>query len=166
MKNLTDIDYLMGLALEEADKAYKIDEVPIGAIICDSSGKIISQAHNIKETNNNPCGHAEILAIQEASKKLNSWRLEDCTLIVTLEPCVMCMGALWQSRIKKLIFGAYDQKGGAISLGYKVYDDSRLNHRFPVMGGVCHFECSRVLSRFFREKRGSYKVKTNYKDNI
>lgn len=148
--------WLMEEALKEAERAYKEDEVPIGAVIVDEKGTIVARAHNKKEHHNNPCGHAEVLAIIEASQKLKSWRLTNCSLYVTLEPCPMCLNAMVQARIKSLYFGAYDAKGGAISLNYNFYKDKRLNHNFNVVGGMKHFECSKILSGFFREKRASY----------
>lgn len=148
--------WLMDEALIEADKAYRQDEVPIGAVVTDNRGVILSRSHNIKEKNHNPCGHAEVLAITEAAKKLNNWRLIDCSLYVTLEPCPMCLSAMIQARIGTLYFGAYDPKGGSLSLNYNFYKDQKLNHAFPVVGGLRHFECSKLLSTFFREKRNSY----------
>ena len=148
--------WIMDEALIEANKAYREDEVPIGAIIVDANGSIIARAHNKKENVNNPCGHAEILAILEAAKKINNWRLIGCSLYVTLEPCPMCLGAIVQSRLSNLYFGAYDAKGGVISLNYNLYKDKRLNHNFNVVGGLKHYDCSKVLSRFFKEKRSSY----------
>lgn len=149
--------WFMDLALEEAQKAYAKDEVPVGAVLVDSEGKILSKSHNLKEKNNDPCGHAEILALTSAGKELGNWRLKGATLFVTLEPCPMCMMALIHARINKLVFGAYDSKGGAISLGYQFQKDSRLNHSFSVVGGMRHFQASNILSRFFREKRAFYK---------
>lgn len=153
---LQDHLWLMDEALIEADKAYRLDEVPIGAVIVDSSGVILSKAHNVKEKNHNPCGHAEVLAIIEASKKIGNWRLLNCSLYVTLEPCPMCLSAMVQARIGTLYFGAYDPKGGSLSLNYNFYKDQKLNHSFSVVGGLRHFECSRLLSTFFREKRLNY----------
>tara|TARA_Y100000296_G_C5074062_1_gene206393 strand:+ start:155 stop:613 length:459 start_codon:yes stop_codon:yes gene_type:complete len=149
----------MKQALQEADHAAKDGEVPIGACILDPSGKIIASAGNKKEGPNNPIGHAEIRAIEKACAEIGDWRLNGHTLVVTLEPCVMCMGAIWQSRVSHVVFGAYDAKGGALSLGYDIYKDKRLNHQFSIMGGIEHYNCSQVLSRFFREKRSSYKFK-------
>jgi tRNA(adenine34) deaminase len=146
----------MDEALIEAEKAYREDEVPIGAVIVDSAGTIISRTHNQKEKVFNPCGHAEILAITEAAKRKSNWRLTDCSIYVTLEPCPMCLSALVQARISHLYFGAYDAKGGALSLNYNFYKDQKLNHSFPVLGGLRHFECSRLLSTFFKEKRTNY----------
>lgn len=153
---LTDHLWLMDEALIEADKAYRQDEVPIGAVIADAQGAILAKAHNIKERTHNPCGHAEILAIMDAARKINNWRLLECNLYVTLEPCPMCLSAMIQARIGTLYFGAYDPKGGALSLNYNFYKDQKLNHSFSVVGGLRHFECSRLLSTFFREKRASY----------
>jgi len=143
----------MGLAYEQAKKAYQEKEVPVGAVVIGLDNKVLSTARNSKEREKNPCGHAEINSIQQASLKIKHWRLNDCSLYVTLEPCVMCLGVLIQARIKNLYFGAYDPKGGAISLGYHFYKDSRLNHRFNVTGGVMHYRCSKILSNFFRERR-------------
>lgn len=155
-KSINDHLWLMDEALKEAHKAYREDEVPIGAVIVDSEGAIISRAHNQKEKAHNPCGHAEILAVTEAAKKLSNWRLLGCSIYVTLEPCPMCLSALVQARIEHLYFGAYDPKGGALSLNYNFYKDHKLNHSFPVLGGLRHFECSKLLSTFFKEKRTSY----------
>jgi tRNA(adenine34) deaminase len=155
-KNINDHLWLMDEALKEADKAYREDEVPIGAVVVDASGAILSRTHNHKEKAHNPCGHAEILAITEACKKINNWRLINCSIYVTLEPCPMCLSALVQTRIGHLYFGAYDTKGGALSLNYNFYKDEKLNHSFPVMGGLRHFECSKLLSTFFKQKRSSY----------
>ena len=154
--SITDQLWLMEEALIEADKAYREDEVPIGAVIVNAEGIIIAKAHNKKEKINNPCGHAEILAITEAAKKIGNWRLINCSLLVTLEPCPMCLSAMIQARIGTLYFGAYDPKGGSLSLNYNFYKDQKLNHSFPVIGGVRHFECSKLLSQFFREKRANY----------
>jgi tRNA(adenine34) deaminase len=100
-----------------------------------------------------------MLCLVEGAKKIQNWRLSDCTLYVTLEPCPMCLTALVQARVKNCVFGAYDSKGGALSLGYHLHQDKRLNHQFSMMGGVKHFECSRLLSQFFKQRRNSYKVK-------
>ncbi len=154
--SIADQLWLMEEALIEADKAYREDEVPIGAVIVNAEGIIIAKAHNKKEKINNPCGHAEILAITEAAKKIGNWRLINCSLLVTLEPCLMCLSAMIQARIGTLYFGAYDPKGGSLSLNYNFYKDQKLNHSFPVIGGVRHFECSKLLSQFFREKRANY----------
>ena len=152
-----DILWNMGLALEQADAAFNKGEVPVGAICISEDGKVLAESHNLKESSPNPCGHAEILALIEAAKNKGEWRLLGATLYVTLEPCPMCLDAARQARIKNLIFGAYDAKGGALSLGYNFHKDDRLNHKFNVMGGIRHFECSRKLSNFFKQKRSLYK---------
>lgn len=151
--------WFMGLALEQAELAYKVGEVPVGAVLVSSNGEMISKQYNVKEVNFNPTGHAEILTLQEGARKLQNWRLSDCTLYVTLEPCPMCLAAMVQARLKLCVFGAYDAKGGALSLGYHLHQDKRLNHRFGIMGGIRHFECSKLLSQFFKERRNPYKQK-------
>ena len=153
MIDIEDGEYLMGLALEQAEKAYRQDEVPVGAVMTDSGGKILSKAHNLREQTGNPCGHAEILAILETAKLLRNWRLDGCRLFVTLEPCPMCLGAALQSRLEMIGFGAYDSKGGALSLNYNLHDDGRLNHSLAMVGGIRHYQCADLLSHFFREKR-------------
>ncbi len=153
-----EIDYSMVQAIEEAKNAAYKDEVPVGAIITSPTAGVLASTHNLKENTNNPCGHAEILAIQEASKKIKEWRLLDCSIFVTLEPCPMCLAALLQARIKNVYFGAYDKKGGALSLGYNFHKDQRLNHSFEVYGGYRHFECSQIISNYFRSKRKNHNL--------
>lgn len=150
--------WFMQLAIKEAHNAWKLQEVPVGAVIVSQDGDVLAKSHNRKEIDLNSCGHAEILAIQEAAKKISDWRLSSCRLYVTLEPCPMCLAAIGQARLPQIIFGAYDPKGGAISLGYDLHKDVRLNHRFSVMGGVLHYECSKILSQFFKERRPSHKT--------
>ncbi|MCO4793070.1 MAG: nucleoside deaminase [Bacteriovoracaceae bacterium] len=152
----------MGLALEMAEQAYRENEVPVGAVIVDAFGKVISKGRNNKESENDPCGHAEIIAIREAAKKTGEWRLLDSTLYVTLEPCPMCLSAALQARVKTVVFGAYDKKGGALSLGYLFNNDARLNHKLKVIGGVRHFDCGQLISNFFRDKRSGYKHKNKF----
>lgn len=154
--NIEDINNYMSMAIVLGKDAYAMDEVPVGAVIVSEHGEILAQTHNLKESNNDACAHAEILAIKEASERLNSWRLLNCTLFVTLEPCPMCLSAILQSRIKNVYFGAYDRKGGAISLGYNFSNDDRLNHKFNTFGGYRHYECSQLISNFFKSKRQSY----------
>jgi tRNA(adenine34) deaminase len=153
----SQLNYFMSLAQDQADLAFSKQEVPIGCVITNELGDILGVGHNLKETEQNACHHAEILAIAEASKKLDAWRLTDCSLFVTLEPCPMCMSAISQSRIKSVYFGAYDTKGGSISLGLNLHNDSRLNHRTNVYGGYKHIECAKTLSSFFKVKRKNYK---------
>jgi tRNA(adenine34) deaminase len=155
---MTDHQWFMGLALEQAELAFKQQEVPVGAVLVSPTGEVLSKQFNLKESNFNPAGHAELLTIIEGAKKIQNWRLVDCALYVTLEPCSMCLAALVQARIGLCVFGAYDAKGGSLSLGYRMHQDKRLNHQFSVIGGVRHFECSKLLSQFFRERRAGYKT--------
>ena len=157
--NFKDQNYFMSLAIEMAQRAEKLDEVPIGAVVVDPFGKVLAKAHNLKERDHNPTGHAELLAVTEACKQIKNWRLEKCSIFVTLEPCPMCLSLMQQSRISNLYFGAYDSKGGAISRDYHLHKDSSLNHQFSVLGGLNHFECSRLLSNFFKSKRSFYNKK-------
>ena len=154
-----DHHWYMKMALEEADKAYRMGEVPVGAVIVSGQNSVLAKAHNLKEANNNSCAHAEILSIIQASKKISNWRLSRSTIYVTLEPCIMCLAAISQSRLETLIFGTYDNKGGALSLGYNLHRDLRLNHRFIVMGGIEHYQCSKMLSQFFKERRKEHSSK-------
>lgn len=144
----------MRLALEEAKKAKRINEVPIGCVIVDSANCILSKSHNLRELKNDPTAHAEIIAIKEASEKLQSWRLTETTLYVTLEPCVMCMGAIINSRTKRIVFGAKDPKAGALVSNYEIGWDSKLNHKIEFTEGILGKECSDILIKFFEEIRG------------
>ena len=139
-------------ALKEAKKAYDKLEVPVGAVIV-KDGKIIARAHNLKETKFDTTKHAEILAIQKASKKLNSWRLIDCEMYVTLEPCSMCAGAFINSRIKKVYIGASDQKTGAVGSVFNLLEDYTFNHKVEYKKGVLQDECESILKEFFKELR-------------
>lgn len=136
-------------ALKEAKKAYGKLEVPVGAVIV-KEGNIISRAHNLKETKFDTTKHAEILAIQKASKKLNSWRLLDCEMYVTLEPCSMCAGALINSRIKKVYIGANDEKTGAVGSVFNLLEDYTFNHKVEMEKGILKDECESILKEFFR----------------
>ena len=142
----------MKAALKEAKKAYDKLEVPVGAVIV-KDGKIIARAHNLKETKYDTTKHAEILAIQKASKKLNSWRLIDCEMYVTLEPCSMCAGALINSRIKKVYIGASDRKTGAVGSVFNLLEDYTFNHKVEYEKGVLQDECESILKEFFKELR-------------
>ena len=142
----------MKAALREAKKAELIDEVPIGCVIV-KDDKIISRAHNMRETKQNPMGHAELIAIDKAAKKLKSWRLEGCDIYVTLEPCIMCSGAIIQSRINKIYFGAYDPKGGGLGSSINVLDAKNINHHPEVIRGILQEECSSIISNYFKNKR-------------
>lgn len=152
--------YWMGKAIAEARKAEKKDEVPIGCVIV-RDDRIISRAHNLRESNQDPAAHAELLAIRKASKKLRSWRLLDTTLYVTLEPCLMCMGAIILARIPKVVFGCFDAKAGAAGSLYDLSNDARLNHRFELLQGIRADECSRLLSSFFAELRKKRQATTS-----
>ena len=142
----------MRAAMKEAHKAELKDEVPIGAVIvCD--GKIIARAHNMRQTKQISTHHAEILCIEKACRKLNSWRLEGCDLYVTLEPCPMCAGAIQQSRIRKVVFGAYDPKGGFFGSNFNINEVKGLNHYPEVEGGILKEETAQLLKDFFKKKR-------------
>lgn len=147
----TDLTF-MKQALGEALKAAKKKEAPIGAVAV-RDAKIIARAHNLRESKNDPLGHAEIYLVSKLSKKLKRWRLSDVTIYVTLEPCLMCMGALLQARIKRLVFGAMDSKAGACGSLYDLSQDKRLNHRIEVTPGILAKECGAILSEFFKKLR-------------
>ncbi len=139
-------------ALKEAEKAYRKLEVPVGAVIV-KNGKIIARAHNLKETKKDTTKHAEILAIQKASKKLEAWRLTNCDMYITLEPCSMCMGAIINSRIRKIYIGTMDPKTGACGSLMNMNEDYTFNHKVEIELGVMKEECESVLKRFFKELR-------------
>ena len=145
-------------AIKQAQKAYGKLEVPVGAVIV-KDNKIIARAYNQKETKNDTTNHAEILAIKKASKKLNSWRLLDCEMYVTLEPCSMCAGALIQSRIKKVYIGAMDTKTGACGSVLNLLEDYKFNHNVEIETGILQDECEGIIKRFFRELRDLKKSK-------
>ena len=142
----------MQLALEEAKKAGNLGEVPIGAIIV-HEGEVIASASNLRETTQNAVTHAELMAIQQACEKVGSWRLEETTLYVTLEPCPMCAGAILQSRIPRVVYGARDMKAGCVDSLYRLLNDSRFNHECEVTEGVLAEECGQILTDFFRALR-------------
>lgn len=146
-------------AIKEAKKAYDKLEVPVGCVIV-KDGKIISRAHNLKETKKDTTNHAEIRAIQKASKKLNSWRLINCEMYITLEPCPMCAGAIINSRIKKIYIGALDEKTGAVGSKLNLLEDYKFNHNVEIKKGVMKKECEDILKKFFKELR---KIKVNKK---
>jgi len=142
----------MRLALQAAQEAGSLGEVPIGAVIV-CEGAVVARAHNLRETRRDPTAHAELLAIQEAAAKLGRWRLSDCTIYVTLEPCPMCAGAMHQARVARLVYGAPDPKAGAAGSLFDLAGDERLNHRFEVTGGVLAEESAVVLRAFFERLR-------------
>lgn len=142
----------MKLALALAHKAQMQGEVPVGAVVVGPDG-LVASAYNLRESLQTSLGHAEVLAIHKASKKLKNWRLEDCTLYVTLEPCLMCAGVIQQSRIKRVVFGAPDEKAGVVQSLYSVLQDHRFNHTCEVRGGLLAEECASILTEFFSKKR-------------
>lgn len=153
---MTNYDY-MKLALKEAKKSEALGEIPIGAVIV-KNDVVISKAHNKRNTNNLATSHAEILAIEKACKKLGDWRLEDCEIYVTLEPCSMCAGAIANARVKKVYFGAYERKSGAVLSNFRILFKSGLNHNVEVEGGILEKECSQILKDFFYKRRTENKV--------
>ncbi len=146
----------MKQALKEAQKAYQKEEVPVGAIIV-KDGEIIAKAHNLKETKNDTTKHAEMLAIQKASKKLKAWRLEGCSMYVTLEPCTMCAGAIVNSRIQKVFIGTKDPKTGACGSVLNIFDDYKFNHKVEYETNILQEECEKILKDFFKTLRNAKK---------
>lgn len=146
------MNHYMSLALLQAQKAFKKDEVPVGAVIV-KNGKVIAQAYNKREKKQNALYHAELLAIDKACKKLKTFRLTDCELYVTLEPCPMCAGAIINARLKQVVFGAYDKKRGCVGSIYNLLQDDRFNHNPQVVGGVMEQQCAELMSNFFKTKR-------------
>ena len=149
---MNEIDSAMHAALEEARLAASLGEVPVGAVIL-AEGSVVSRAGNRRESSSDPLGHAELLVIRDAASKLGSWRLTECTLVVTLEPCIMCAGAILHARIPQLVFGAFDLDAGAAGSRYNLLDDPRLNHQVVTHGGILNRECSELLSNFFVGRR-------------
>ena len=143
----------MQQAIAIANEVKSSGDVPVGALIVNEAGEIVSFGKNEREKDNDPTAHAEILAIRRAGEKLGSWRLDDLTLIVTLEPCVMCAGAILQSRLKRLVFGAFDQKAGAVGSSLDVIRDVRALSKVEVVSGVLEKECAKLLTDFFATKR-------------
>jgi tRNA(adenine34) deaminase len=146
---LSQWDDSMRLALDQARMASMHGDAPVGAVVIDQAGSLLAAAGNEREIRHDPTAHAEILVLREASRKLRSWRLTGLTLVVTLEPCTMCAGALVLARVARLIFGAFDPKAGAVSSLFDVVRDPRLNHRVEVRGGVLEAECAALLKDFF-----------------
>jgi tRNA(adenine34) deaminase len=159
---MDDKEKFMKEALKEAKKAFDIEEIPVGAVIV-KDGKIIAKAHNSKETSKNATGHAEILAIQKACKKLNSWRLLNCEMYVTLEPCPMCAGALINSRISKIYIGTDDEKTGACGSKLNLLEDFKFNHIVQTEKYILKEECSQILKNFFKHLRERNKQKNETK---
>jgi tRNA(adenine34) deaminase len=146
---------LMKQAIVVAKDAFASGDVPVGALVIDQNGNVIGTGANRRELDKDPSAHAEIVAMRMASLKLNSWRLDGCTVVVTLEPCAMCAGAIAQSRVKTLIFGAWDEKAGAVGSVWDILRDPRSPHRTEVISGVLEAECVELLGKFFKEQRSS-----------
>jgi tRNA(adenine34) deaminase len=149
---MTMHDHFMRIALEEAEQALRENEVPVGAVIV-YEGRVIARSHNQREQLRDPTAHAEMIAITQAAESRQSWRLDGCTLYVTLEPCPMCAGAILQSRLPEVVYGATDPKAGAVDTLFRLLDDPRLNHRVQTTSGVLAAPCGEILSRFFQEQR-------------
>jgi len=149
------VDYkqLMQQAIELAKSARSFDDVPVGALIVNEQGEVLATGQNLREKDNDPTAHAEIVAIKNAGNNVGNWRLDDLTLVVTLEPCVMCAGAIAQSRIKRLVFGAFDEKAGAVGSIWDVIRDPRALTKVEVVGGVLSDQCALLLKDFFNKKR-------------
>ena len=148
-----DYQNLMQQALALANQAATFDDVPVGALVVNDQGEIIGVGENLREKNNDPTAHAEIVAIKEAAQKIDNWRLDDLTMVVTLEPCAMCAGAIVQTRMKRLVFGAFDEKAGAVGSVWDVVRDTRALTKIEVISGVLEKECAQVLTNFFKGKR-------------
>jgi tRNA(adenine34) deaminase len=157
-----DIEF-MKRALAAAEEAGRREEVPVGAVVV-MAGEIVGMGYNCREERQSPLGHAEIIAIEEAARKLGSWRLDQCDIYVTLEPCIMCMGAILQARMRRLVFACLDPKAGAVESLYRLCEDQRLNHQLPARGGVLADESSALLANFFTglraRKRDERKINT------
>ena len=148
-----DYQNLMQQALALANQAATFDDVPVGALVVNDQGEIIGVGENLREKNNDPIAHAEIVAIKNAAQKIGNWRLDDLTMVVTLEPCAMCAGAIVQTRMKRLVFGAFDEKAGAVGSVWDVVRDTRALTKIEVISGVLEKECAQVLTNFFKGKR-------------
>lgn len=143
----------MASALVQAQLALNHHDVPIGAVVLDASGVVVGTGHNERELTGDPTAHAEVLALRRAAETLGSWHLDGCTMVVTLEPCTMCAGAIVAARVARLVFGAYDPKAGAVASLWDVVRDPRLNHRLEVVGGIAEAECAALLQDFFSDRR-------------
>jgi tRNA(adenine34) deaminase len=148
-----DHDTAMSLAIAEAEQAAVAGDVPVGAVVLNRNGEVLAQRHNERELRRDPTAHAEVLALKDAAAAVGEWRLEGCTVVVTLEPCPMCAGALVASRVERVVFGAFDPKAGACGTLYNLCVDPRLNHEVEVIAGVRAEECSAQLTSFFAGRR-------------
>ena len=153
MEPRSDDVQAMTLALDEARAALATGDVPVGAVVLDPAGAVIARGRNVREAEQDPSGHAEVVALRAAAAALGSWRLDGCTLVVTLEPCTMCAGAIVGARIARLVFGAVDDKAGAVGSLWDVVRDRRLNHRPEVVAGVLADECGALITSFFKDQR-------------
>ncbi len=148
-----NFEKLMQQAISFAKDAAAHNDVPVGALVVNEQGEILGTGHNLREENNDPTAHAEIVAMRNAATKIVSWRMDELTMIVTLEPCAMCAGAISQSRFKRLVFGAWDEKAGAVGSVWDVIRDQRNLNKVEVVTGVLEKECTAILTNFFEEKR-------------
>jgi len=148
-----DYELMMRQALQVANEALSSGDVPIGAIVISPDGEVIGEGRNERELKNDPSAHAEIVALREAGEKLKNWRLDECTIVVTLEPCAMCAGAIAQSKIARVVFGAWDDKAGAVGSVWDVLRDPRAPHRSEVISGILEKECAALLTNFFKAQR-------------
>jgi len=148
-----DDERWMDLALAEAKHALATDDVPVGAVVIGPDGAVVGRGHNAREAEEDPTAHAELVALRDAAHRLGRWRLDDCTLVVTLEPCAMCAGATVLARIQRLVLGAWDPKAGACGSLWDIPRDRRLNHRVEVVGGVREAECGELIREFFDRQR-------------
>ena len=148
-----DYKQLMQQAIELARQASNFDDVPVGALIVNEQGKILATGQNLREKDNDPTAHAEIVAMKNAGNKVGNWRLDDLTLVVTLEPCVMCAGAIAQSRMKRLVFGAFDERAGAVGSVFDVLRGPRTFNNIEIVNRIMSKECSEILKDFFVKKR-------------
>lgn len=148
-----NLNQFMAMALREAENACLEDEVPIGAVLISPAGEVLAADHNRTRQNNDPTAHAEILVLRKAARLLNNFRLPGTTLLVTIEPCLMCAGAVIQARLEQVVFGTTDPKAGALGSLYDVSKDGRLNHRFTVVSGVLEKECRELIQKFFEVRR-------------
>jgi tRNA(adenine34) deaminase len=149
----SEYEAAMRVALEQAELAAIAGDVPVGAVVL-HEGKIIAARHNEREATNDPTAHAEVLVLRDAASVLGNWHLDECILVVTLEPCIMCAGALLNARVKSLVFGAADLKAGATSSLYNVCSDPRLNHNADIIHGVLSSDCEDIITKFFKARRG------------
>ena len=148
-----NFEVLMQQAISLAKDAAAHNDVPVGALVVNEHGEVLGTGHNLREESNDPSAHAEIVAMRNAASKISNWRMDDLTIIVTLEPCAMCAGAISQSRFKRLVFGAWDEKAGAVGSVWDVIRDQRSLNKVEVVSGVLENECSAILTNFFEEKR-------------